>query len=266
MTLDSDEKIDEGKILEKFDFEGLPASVIVVEPEDLDEDSKRLLAVNLANTNFKLLDVPQAKARSKVRGLVLGVRAKLDKHVQGMDSGLVRALGSKLAGKLEKIGTAVYPDYTPGEHERGYKMRFEKLAQAKNLVGVKIDGKMVAVQGFTKVGDTPSGREVFEFTKASTLNDPKYRNKGLNRKLLKAIYEKVQAEHSEAVWVSASVNPAVIARAEKNGWHVVDIDDQHEAIITMNSRNPDYVKVLKEQGYKAFYFDPKVDKLPDGEE
>lgn len=262
MPLDSDEKIGEGKVLEEFEFDGVSASVIVVEPEDLDDASKKMLAVNLANTNFKLLDVPQAKARSKVRGLVLGIRAKLDEHVQGRNSGLVKALGSKLAGKLEKIGMAVYPDNTPGEHERGYKMRFEKLAQAKNLVGIQIDGKIVAVQGFAKVGDTSSGREVFEFTKASTLNDPKYRNKGLNRKLLKAIYEKVQAEHPEAIWVSASVNPAVIARAEKNGWHVVDIDDQHEAIVAMNSRNPDYVKVLKEQGYKAFYFDPKVDKLP----
>lgn len=296
MVLDSDKS--EGNVLEEFDLDGVSAQVVMVQPGDLDSEMKKALAENLANTNFVYLDMPEAKSRHAVKELLLETReqilgkdsegreaalkeleAKLEKgelaKVQGVDevkakierlTHLVRGVMGEVDDdfinqQFGQMGDSIYPDYAKSEHVRGYQRRFDILTENVSLLGVKVDDKIVAVVGYAKVGDTPSGREVFEFTKGSTLDDPRFRRKGFLKKMMKLASERVQAEHPEVVWVGASVNSIVIGSFRSKGWHVVDIDDSNEAIVAMNSRNPDYVKTLKEQKYKAFYFDPKVDKI-----
>lgn len=238
----------EGNVLEEFEVDGKLAQVVVVRPEDVDEETKRLLAENLTDTNFKLLKIPHAQARMEIRELILGVRDN------------IAGRGNFINGVLEKVGDVIYPDYARSEHNQGTSKRYDLLMKDKQLLGIKVDGKIVAVQGFSRIGDTPSGREVFEFTKASTPTDLSYRKKGFNSKMKKLIFEKIQLEHPSAIWVGASRNSEHIERFKRRGWHVVEMDDQHEAIVAMNVRHPGYAQTMKEQEYKAFYLDPKVDE------
>ncbi len=259
MSLDSGLNKGE-KVLYEFKHEGTPAQVVMVQKEDLDQQSEKLLAENLA-ANYKLLDIPHAAVRSKVRGITHVFRDRILNKVDNSNQGLVGSLRLRLADKLKNAGEVIYPDISHAEELKSVSWRWRKLIEDGNLFGIKVEGKLVAVQGYMKVGDTSSGREVFELNKASTVNDPKYRKQGFNRRLLMAILQKATAEHKDLLWAGSSVNPEVIASAEKHGFHVVEMDDQHEAVVAINSRNPGYAKILKEKGYKAFYFDPKVDQL-----
>lgn len=249
MGIDSqnDEK-NKSNVLEEFEVDGKQAQVVVVRPEDLDAETRLLLVENSTDANFKLLKIPHAQARMKIRELILSVRDR------------IAGQNDFVKGEFVKMGDVIYPDYARSEHIQGTSRRYDLLMKDKQLLGIKVDGKIVAVQGFSKIGDTPGGREVFEFTKASTLNDPEYRKKGFNSKMKKLIFEKIQAEHPQAIWVGASANPEQIKRFKRRGWHVVEMDDQHEAIVAMNVRHPGYAQTMKEQEYKAFYLDPKVDE------
>lgn len=298
MGIDSqnDEK-NEGNVLEEFEVDGKQAQVVVVRPEDLDAETARLLVENLTDANFKLLKIPHAQARMGIRELILSVRDRIaGQNLEGKDMVLVDLRGKVgssefdtfdgmsgvrdsidrlrtlvggalsegqddfVKGELVKMGNVIYPDYARSEHIQGTNRRYDLLMKDKQLLGIKVEGKIVAVQGFSKIGDTPGGREVFEFTKVSTLNDPEYRKKGFNSKMKELIFEKIQAEHPQAIWVGASANSEQIKRFKRRGWHVVEMDDQHEAIVAMNVRHPGYAQVMKEQEYKAFYLDPKVDE------
>lgn len=287
----------ENNVLEEFEVDGKPAQVVVVRPEDLDAETARLLGENLTDANFKLLKIPHAQARMEIRELILGVKDRIAGQNSDEKDRVLGALKGKVEssefddfeqisdvrdsierlrtlvggaigdgqdnfinGELVKMGEVIYPDYARSEHIQGISRRYDLLMKDKQLLGIKVDGKIVAVQGFSKIGDTSGGREVFEFTKASTLNDPEYRKKGFNSKMKKLIFEKIQAEHPQAIWVGASANSEQIERFKRRGWHVVEMDDHHEAIVAMNVRHPGYAQTMKEQEYKAFYLDPKVDE------
>ncbi|PJC36971.1 hypothetical protein CO046_03345 [Candidatus Peregrinibacteria bacterium CG_4_9_14_0_2_um_filter_53_11] len=250
------EKILKSEVLEEFEVDEKPARVIRLQLQDIDEQDLTEHARNLADTNFQLLDsVPNAEKRAVVRTRMFGIRQKL---------GNLPVVGGKIRDSkiLDGLLNRVYPDITHEEHFRAYKDRaFPRYIGQGQVLAVEMDGRIVSVQAFNNLGKTASGRSVYEFTKASTLNDANYRGKRLNPRLKKTIFDDVMAKDPEAMWIGGSVNENHLGKLASRGWHVVEMDDSNEAIRVMYDSDPEYIKLMKEQGYKAIYLDPKVDKV-----
>lgn len=248
------EKPIQGEVISEFEVDGKSAQIIRLQVGDIDPNDLEAHARNLAENNFKLLDnVKNAKRRAKVREGMFKTRERLRRMPV-----IGRAFSDSrfLDGLLQRV----YPDYSLEEHVRGYRDKsFPKLMNDGHLFGIQIDDRIVAVQGFRNLGKTESGREVYELTKASTLNE--YKGKKLNPRLKEAVFNQVMGVDPEALWVGASVNPDHLANFAKRGWHVTELDDPHEALQVLQRHNGEYAEVLKQQKYKAFYLDPKVDKI-----
>ncbi len=244
------------EVLDEFEVDGKHAKIIRLRLEDINEADLSEHARNLADTNFRLIDsVPNAKERVAVRTQIFKAREKLSKFPFFGD----QIRDSKV---MDDLLNKVYPDYTHEEHFIAYRDRsFPGYIGKGHVLAVELDGRIVSVQAYKSYGDAPSGRSVYEFTKASTLNSPEYRGKGLNPRLKKSIFEEVMKENPDAIWVGASVNQDHLSKLESRGWHIVEMDDPQEAIKKMYETNPKYHDLMKEQGYKAMYFDPKVDHI-----
>jgi len=160
---------------------------------------------------------------------------------------------------LDAAAKTIYPDYTRDEHEKIYADHaYPKLIADGNALAVVSDGKAIAIYGCRKLGESESGRPTYEFTKASTLNDERFRGKGLNRRMKKIMYEETVEKSPDALFVGASRNKKYLESLESRGWHVVEVDDAHEAAKVLCGNDP-YSELLKAHGYKAIYLDPKVD-------
>lgn len=243
-----------GEVLEEFELHGSLAQVVHLKPEDIPKKDLHALVENLTDVNFQPLDIPHSGKRMMVKEGMLRTRDALS-HIP--------AIGTSIAKhpKWEEAGRKIYPDHTRGEHVRGYRKRYPSLAEKGQLLGIFVDGRLVAVQGFMQTGTAKSGRPVFEFNKASTLPDKSFQRQGLNSKLKERIFKKIMQEHPDAMWATASRNPQHIERFRRRGWHIVEMDDPHEAVQVMFQVNPEYHKFMISQGYKAIYFDPKVDTI-----
>lgn len=241
------------EVLEEFEIDGKEAQILRLDMSDFDERDFKEHASNLAETNFVLDEsIPNANKRVVVREGMANTRQRL--------AG-IPVIGQALSeGDLwEKVLNKVYPDYSKSEHTNAYaKISFPRLISQKQLLAVRLDGRIVAVQGFKKVTETPTGRPIYEFTKASTLNE--FKGKKLNPRLKAVIFKEVGEKDPEAIWTTMSVNKVHLGKLERAGWHVVEVNDQNEAIKSMYELNPRHNDNMMKVGYKAAYFDPKVDK------
>lgn len=248
------EKTIQGEVISEFEVDGKSARIIRLQVGDIDPADLEAHAKNLAESNFRLLDnVKNPEGRAKVRERMFKTRERLRR---------VPVIGKAFGDSkfLDGLLQRVYPDYSLEEHVRGYRDKsFPKLMNEGHLLGIEIDGRIVAVQGVRNLGKTESGREVYEFAKASTLDD--YKGRKLNPRLKEAVFGQVMGTDAEALWASASVNTDHLANFAKRGWHVVEMDDPHEAVKVLYQHNAEYSEVMKKQGYKAIYLDPKVDKI-----
>ncbi len=226
-------------VIKEFEIEGKAAKIIRVTLDDISDEDLSAHALNLAKANFKLLpDIQDAVTKAAKR----------------------QALFISNNETSEAELNAIYPDYTEEEHFRAYKQNsFPKYIEAGTLLGVQIGGRIVSVQAYSKTGTAEkSGRPVFEFTKASTIDEEQFREKGLNKGLKKEIYKEVMETNPKAMWISASIDPEHLERMKKRGWTITDLDDSHEAIQVMYNNNESYMKdVMIPQGYKGMYFDPE---------
>lgn len=246
-------EVEKGEVLEEFELDGKPAQLIRLKPGDIDEEDLTKLVENLTATNFKLLDIAHSGERMAVRDVVLKTREKL-KGVPVIGSAIFNSrIWDAVTGKL-------YPDHTRQEHLKGYKEKsYPGLMEKGHLLGVKVDGRVIALQGYRKMGDSASGRGVYEFIKASTMSV--YRRNGLATRMKKLIYAEIMGEDPNAMYVSATINPKHLETFRRRGWHVVEMDDLNEAVQVMFQKDPEYATHMKSQGYKAVYLDPKVDKV-----
>lgn len=245
----------ESEVLEEFELDGKPAKIIRLRAGDINDMDLAEHAKNLADTNFKLIDsVPNAKGRAALRSVMFQARQKLAQ---------LPVFGSSLnSPKVEGLLDKVYPDYTLQEHfEADRNRNFPELIEKGQVLAVEMDGRIVAVQAHKNFGMTSSGRPVYTFTKASTLNSSEYRGKRLNPKLKKTIFDIVMNENPDAIWIAASINQDHVKKFERRGWHIAELDDPHDAVKLMHDSAPKYYDIMKEQGYKAVYMDPKVDKI-----
>ncbi|MFC1616461.1 hypothetical protein ACFL21_04930 [Patescibacteria group bacterium] len=136
--------------------------------------------------------------------------------------------------------------------------RYLREADEGRLFGVKLDGKTVAVQAYNKTGEMSNGRKVYAST-ASTLSP--FQEKGLNKQLKELIHSELG---DDIMWIAFSKNKKHLENLEKRGWHVVEIDDPHEAVRTRTTDSQGNFtehtkKVLMKEDYKVAYFDPKID-------
>lgn len=244
------------EVLEEFEIDGKEAQILRLEMSDFNERDFQEHASNLAETNFVLDEsIPNAKKRVVVREGMAKTRQRLAN---------IPVVGQALSGGdlWERVLNKVYPDYSKAEHVNAYaNISFPRLINNRQLLAVKLDGRVVAVQGFKKVTETSTGRPVYEFTKASTLNE--YKGKKLNPRLKAVIFKEVEEKDPEAIWTTMSVNKVHLDKLEKAGWHVVEVNDQNEAIRATYELNPRLNENMMRVGYKAAYLDPKVDKISD---
>lgn len=246
-------EVEKGEVLEEFELDRKPAQLIRLKPGDIDEEDLIKLVENLTATNFKPLDIAHSGKRMAAKDVVLKTREKL----KG-----VPVIGSAIFNSRiwEAVAVKLYPDHTRQEHLKGYRERsYPRLIEEGHLLGVKVDGKVIALQGYRKVGDSTSSRGVYEFTKASTM--PVYRKNGLATRMKKFIYAEIMRDDPNAMYVGATINSKHMETFERRGWHVVEMDDPNEAVQVMFQKDPAYHTHMKTQGYKAVYLDPKVDTV-----
>jgi len=246
------DQLPHGEIIETFEIDGVPAQVVRVNSEDLKPEDVENLVEHLTDTNFQILPIPNADKRMRIQDMMVRMREAVDR---------IPAVGESIAKSNigDTFPDAIYPDHTRGEHVRAYRKRYQELAKDKRLMGVQVNGHIVALQGFAQTGVSESGRPVFEFTKASTLE--LFEKKGLNSRLKKIIFQEIMREHPDGMWATASRNADHIKRFQDRGWHIVEMNDPNEAVQVMFQKNPTYHTHMISQGYKAIYCDPKVDTI-----
>ncbi|MFA7278169.1 MAG: hypothetical protein WC101_04275 [Candidatus Gracilibacteria bacterium] len=240
------------EVVETFELDGVPAQVVRMAPEDLKPEDIANLVEHLTDTNFQILPIPNADKRMEVRDMVVRMREAVDR---------IPVVGKSIAKSnvWDTVHDEIYPDGTRGEHVRAYRKRYQQLAKDKRLMGVQVNGHMVALQGFAQTGVSESGRPVFEFTKAST--SELFEKKGLNSRLKRIIFQEIMREHPDGMWATASRNADHIKRFQERGWHIAEMNDPNEAVQVMFQKNPTYHTHMISQGYKAIYCDPKVDTI-----
>lgn len=243
----------ESELLEEFDFEGRRGKILRLRIKDISPKDLEAHARNLAAMNFKLLpNLPDAAQKAALR------EKKYIQRERYKNFPILRKLCAISDEQLHEI----YPDSTKEEHFRAYRDKsFPRLMEAGNLFAIQVDNRIVATLGAKLMGQTPGGREVYEFEKGSVLNDPKYRGKKLHPRLTKIAFDMTMGKNPDAMWVSASKNPEVLENYGKHGWHTGPMDDPNEAVQVMCTKTGAYVETMKSQGYKAMYLDPKVDQV-----
>ncbi len=250
--MDTLDQLPQGEIIETFEIDRVPAQVMRVNPEDLKPEDVENLVEHLTDTNFQILPIPNADKRMRIQDMMVRMREAVDR---------IPAVGQLIAksSAWDVIGSKIYPDHTRQEHVRAYKKRYQQLARDKQLIGVRVNGRIVALQAVIQGGVSKSGRPVFEFTKAST--SELFEKKGLNARLKRIIFQEIMKKHPDAMWANPSRNPDHIRRFQERGWHIVEMNDPNEAVQVMFQKNPTYHTHMMSQGYKAAYCDPKVDTI-----
>lgn len=238
------------EVLEEFDFEGRPAQILRLRIGDISNKDLEAHARNLAATNFILRsDIPNAEERATQR------EKRFIKRERFKNYPLLKRLYAISNEELNKI----YPDPTQAEHFHAYRDKsFPRLMEEGNLLAVKVDNKIVATLGVNCMGKTQSGREIYELTKGSVLNDPKYRKKKLHPRLAKMAFDLIMTKNPEAILVSASRNPEVIENYKNHGWNIVPLDHPNEAVQLMKANTGEHLAAMQKQGYQAMYLDQKI--------
>ncbi|MFA6992157.1 MAG: GNAT family N-acetyltransferase, partial [Candidatus Gracilibacteria bacterium] len=147
--------------------------IIKVKPEDLTEENLRLLAENLAEHTFLPENIIAGSVRMRIKDALKPVGEKLDQF------------GATTAGRIwQKLNSVIWGGYTKNEINTGIANRLRKMAEEGLLMGVKMDGKVVAVAGLKEHGKMPDGRSLYEISKVSTL--PQYQGRKLGTKVMDA--------------------------------------------------------------------------------
>ncbi len=240
------------EVVGHIEIEGQSLRVLRLDPDDISDQDLNEHARNLAHMNAApRKDISDAAKRQKERERVFIARG-----------------GNVPEEELK----AIYPDMSEEEHFRMYSRRgsaekgdqgsYTRRMSQGMVFGIEMDGRIVAIQAYDKLGTTKAGRSVLEFSKASTLED--YKGKKLNphlKKILAPLLEKQEGQ--TPIWFGASVNQKHLANFVKRGWHITNMDDPNvEAVQLAYLHGKDYIDGnMIPQGYKAVYMDPLVDKV-----
>jgi hypothetical protein len=234
--LETSDSLVEGEVLQEFEFEGRPASIVHLQGNDAETfaDDLGKLANGLAiNQETKI----PSKITEKVRAR-LGL----------FDRGFGERVENCTRARTENMSCAI-----------------REGAENVNFYGVVVDDRLVSTIGVKKREKMANGRQIHEFTSASTLQDVdesgqlKYAKKGLYGGLKKTLFERYMAEDPDAVWMSDSRNQTVIDKWRRSGWTVAEIDDTSEFAAIFRKRNAKYLDSdYRPLRYKIGFLDPKA--------
>ncbi len=244
------------EVLGRIDIDEKSVRIVRLDPDDILDQDLNEHARNLARINAApRKDIANAAAKQKEREKVF-----LEKK------------GHVSEAELDMI----YPDMCEEEHFRIYSKRgtpgegnqgsYTRRMSKGMVFGVEMDGRIVAVQAYDRLGTTKAGRPVLEFSKASTLDA--YKGRKINPRLKKFLAEYLEKQEGQTpIWFGASVNPKHLENFVKRGWHITDYNDPHvEAVRLAYLHSKDYIDTnMIPQGYKAVYVDPLVDKVDWGD-
>ena len=228
----------QGEILEEFEFEGRPASIVRLSGEDADT-----FADDLYEHGYNLAENQEAPV---ARNLVHGIGLKFHRVV----GDLVKKDRSALTRRIEYFA-------------EGRKLHFQQMIKEgrdwkgneTEFVGLYLDGKIVSIVGVRKREQMSDGRQLYELTSASTAKG--YTQKGFSKKLKKTLFEETMSKDPDAVWMGDSKNPNVIASWERAGWTVADIDDPREFAEIFRKRNAENIGEYVQGVHKLGYVDPR---------
>lgn len=236
---ESHENLARGEVLQEFEFEGRPAQIVRLEGSDADtfagdlEQLARGLAVNQeTRTPITIMD---------------GIRARFNRF----DPSFGRRVQHATDSRVNKMKSAI------------------KEGNGPKLFGVVIDERLASVLGIKKREIMSDGRQIYEFTGAATLPDkdesgqPQYARKGLYNILKKVMFEKLMTDDPNAVFLSDSRNPHMIAKWASSGWIVADIDDPREFAQIFRQRVGEDTlnQVYRPDGYRLGFLDPKTQRV-----
>jgi hypothetical protein len=239
------------EVLGRIEIEGKSVRILRLDPDDISDQDLNEHARNLAHMNAApRKDIPDAARKQQERQKAFIERPDI----------------------TEAELKAIYPDMCEEEHFRMYGRRgsaekgdqgsYTKRMAKGTVFAIEMDGRIVGVQAYERLGKTKAGRTVLEFSKASTLEQ--YKGKKINPNLKKFLAPLLEKQEGQTpIWFGASVNPKHLANFVKRGWHITDMDDPTvEAVQLAYLQGKDYIdENMIPQGYKAVYADPLVDNV-----
>ena len=240
------------EVVGHIEIDGQSVRILRLDPDDISDQDLNEHARNLAHMNAAPhKDIPDAAIKQKERERVF-----------------IAGGGNVPEEKLK----AIYPDMSEEEHFRMYSRRgsaekgdqgsYTRRMSHGMVFGIEMDGRIVALQAYDKVGTTKAGRLVLEFSKASTLE--KYKGKKLNPHLKQFLAPFAEQQEGQTpIWYGASVNKKHLKKFKKRGWHLTEMNDPNvEAVQMVYFHNNAHIdEHMIPFGYKAVYMDPLVDQV-----
>lgn len=218
--------------------------------EDLDRPEMKDLVQNLIEHTATKEKVMAAKVREDIRNRLLEIRKRLWNSCPRLGESGFFAFG--------KVIDMVYPAYTMNEHFEGNMRSIKGMVENGQVLGIEVDGKLVAISAYRKFGDNEDGREIYELTKGSTLQEFRGRHYGdmINQEIFREINEIAPG----ALITTLTANNDLKAKLKATG--VFKELSMHSpdfiAELTRKKINdPREVARMEEKGSRIYLFDPK---------
>ena len=170
-----------------------------------------------------------------------------------------------LAGNLTKtdLDDSVFAGMgEPHDLEKAFReekaRKIENHIREGNLLCIRVNGKVVAIQGLNRFSTMSDGRPLIEISKTATLEE--YREKGLAKTLAFYLFSEQMKKNPNVVWVAFSRNPDAIAGLESAGWKTAAPDSDNVVATTYAKEmavDGELMEKFCKDGYKVVYFDPE---------
>lgn len=221
-----------------------------LEISDLDRPEMVALVQNLIEHTATKGNIRAARIREKIKDGLATVRGRVGRVCPNLE-------GTEI---WDKVMQRVYPAYTMKDLFEENMRSVRRMVEQGQVFGIEVDGKLVAISAYRKLGDNPDGREIYELTKASTLQAFRGRHFGdlINQEILREI----STRSPEALITTVTANPGLKAKLMATGMvkEFSLLAPDHIAELTRAKINdPDEVNRMEfEIGSRIYLYDPKA--------
>lgn len=213
-------------------------------PEDIEEKDLNELVDNLISSTFQPENIIAEETRMRIRDRISPLRDKIDRFPQSLQR------------LFDKLQNTIYPGYTRSDHFNGNLNSIRQLLDSGQLLAANLDDRTVGIVGYRNRIQTPDGRDIYEITKASTLQE--YQGRGVFSRLAKFAFERIRETYPNSPIIKVTANPAVKKSIEKMpGWKTIYLNSD-SPIAKAERATIDEAELLKmiQAGFQILYFDP----------
>lgn len=215
-----------------------------VNPESIEERDLKELVENLISSTFQSENIIAEETRMRIRDRITPLRDKISRFPQSLQR------------LFDKLQNAIYPGYTRSDHFRGNLNSIREIMNSGQLLAARLDNRTVGIVGYRNRIKTPDGRDIYEISKASTLQE--YQGRGVFSKLAKYAFDRIQETYPDSPIMKVTANPAVKKSIEKlPGWKRIYLNsDSPIAAAERATIDEDELTKMIQAGFQILYFDP----------